>query len=132
MQRPSSRALQAAASAHAHRVLDGEQPRQARVGIRERDDEEAQARARAAQAEVRLPEVGLRLARGPGEVEVLVALRAVSLARRLRASHRRGLRDVQAAFLDEPLPYAPGGMALLAPFALVVVEPLLDELLAGV
>ena len=80
--------------AHALRVLGGEQLRQARVGIRERDSEEAQARARAAQAEVRLPEVGLRLARGPGEVEVPVALRA--------------------------------------PFALVVVESLLDEPLAGV
>lgn len=113
--------------AHALGVLAGEHLGDAHVRIGERHDEEAHARAHAADVEVGLAEVRLRVARLPFEVEVLLAARAaLELDAPDVVAHGR-LGDVGAGLVAQAGPDAAGGVALLAPVALVLVEPTLDE-----
>ena len=113
--------------AHALGVLAGEDLRHPHVGVREGHDEEAHAPADAAHVEIGLAEVGLRIAWRPVEVEVLLALRAPLEPEAPHVVAHRRLADVGPGLVAQAHPDAVGGVALLAPVALVLVEPALYE-----
>lgn len=113
--------------AHALSVSAGKRLRYPHVRIREGHDGEAHAPAHAADVEVRLAEVGLRVAGSPVEVEVLLALRAALGLEPPHVVVRSRLADVGAGLVAQARPYAVGGAALLAPVALVLVQPALYE-----
>lgn len=85
------------------------------VGVREGQHEEAQAGADAGNAEIGLAEVGLGPAGLPHQVEEPLALEAVPPPQLGDVAADGGLADVGAVLVDQPAPYAPGGVSLLAP-----------------
>lgn len=85
------------------------------VGIREGQHEEAQAGADAGNVEIGLAEVGLGPAGLPHQVEEPLALGAVPPPQLGDVAVNGGLADVGAVLVDQPAPYAPGGVSLLAP-----------------
>lgn len=97
------------------------------VGVREGQYEEAQAGADAGNVEIGLAEVGLGPAGLPHQVEEPLALGAVPPPQLGDVAADGGLADVGAVLVDQPAPYAPGGVSLLAPVPGVVLELLTDD-----
>lgn len=97
------------------------------VGVREGQYEEAQAGADAGNVEIGLAEVGLGPAGLPHQVEEPLALGAVPPPQLGDVAADGGLADVDAVLVDQPAPYAPGGVSLLAPVPGVVLELLTDD-----
>ena len=114
--------------ADAFGVLPGEHLGDPHVRVREREHEVAQAPPDPAHVEIGLAEVGLRLAGLPGQVEEVVVLPdpELGLQRPDVLAHGR-LAALDALLVAEPRPYAVGGVALLAPFEPVLLEPARDE-----
>ncbi len=113
--------------AHAFGVLGREHLGEPDVRIGEREHEETQPPPRSHDAEIRLPEIGLRLAGPPNEVEVRLGN---GLPQRLEVADV--MPDGRFAALDavlvaKALPYAAGGVALFAPVRGVLVEPRLYD-----
>lgn len=97
------------------------------VGVREGQYEEAQAGADAGNVEIGLAEVGLGPAGLPHQVEEPLALGAVPPPQLCNVAADGGLAGVGAVLVDQPAPYAPGGVSLLAPVPGVVLELLTDD-----
>lgn len=70
-----------------------------------------------------LAEIDLRAARRPFQLAEPLGLAAVALAPALDPSLHRRITALEAAFLHEPLVYAPGGVPLFAWHAPVGLEP---------
>lgn len=70
-----------------------------------------------------LAEIDLRAARRPFQLTEPLGLAAVALAPALDPSLHRRITALEAAFLHEPLVYAPGGVPLFAWHAPVGLEP---------
>ena len=70
-----------------------------------------------------LAEIDLRAARRPFQLTEPLGLAAVALAPALDPSLHRRITAREAAFLHEPLVYAPGGVPLFAWHAPVGLEP---------
>ena len=118
--------------AHALGVLAREHLGEPDVGARECEHEEARPRADAGHVEVRLAEVGLGLSRPPDQVEEPAGLGCALLPELGGVAADGGLADIRPAFADQPLPDAPGRVALLAPVPGVILQPLAGDGLARV
>lgn len=113
--------------AHALRVLPGEHLGQPDVGEREGEHEVAQAAPYAHHVEIGLPEVRLRLARRPNQVqEALLADAELPLQLAHIVPDGR-VGDLRVLLLHQALPYALGRVALLVPALGVFFQPGDDE-----
>lgn len=113
-------------------VLAGEHLDQAHVGEGERENEEVEPGANAVQVEIGFPEVRLRLAGRPGQVEMAIGPPGALELRALHVALDRAEGDVGRAFADEPVVNALRRVAPLMEVARVVVQPLVDDGLVGV
>ena len=113
--------------AHALGVLGGEDLGEPHVGEREGEHEEAHPAPCADDGEVGLPEVGLRLAGAPHQVEVGFGDASPLGLEVVDVMPDGGLAAGDAVLVAKALPDAARGVPLLAPAPLVLVEVPLDD-----
>lgn len=109
--------------AHAFRGLSRQRGHVSHVRVRERDHQEMHGPFHAGDHGQGLAEIDLRAARRPFQLTEPLGLAAVALAPALDPSLHRRITALEAAFLHEPLVYAPGGVPLFAWHAPVGLEP---------